>query len=149
MPEQRWKGFIKDYSGSTMMQCKIHKIIEYENISQIIKMQREFVITKIHWVMNKQIYNALDFSKKGREDFQFHEINGLEPAGWTEEAYDEAKGTEEKTFEEQCDDILKALNDHENAWPFRTAVNQRQAPDYYQVITEPMWIERIMDNVAN
>ena len=38
MPEARWKGFIKDYSGSTMMQCKIHKGIDYENISNTIKM---------------------------------------------------------------------------------------------------------------
>ena len=33
MPETRWKGYIKDYSGSTMMQCKIHKGIDYENES--------------------------------------------------------------------------------------------------------------------
>lgn len=97
--------------------------------------------------MNKQIYPALDFNKMKGEDYQFNQIGGLEPAGWTEQDYDQAKGTEEKTFEEQCDDILKALTDHENAWPFKTAVNQRQAPDYYQVITEPMWIERIQENV--
>jgi hypothetical protein len=33
-----------------------------------------------------------------------------------------AKGTEEKTFEEQCNDILKALYENENAWPFRLPV---------------------------
>jgi histone acetyltransferase len=147
MPEARWKGYIKDYSGSTMMQCKIHKTIDYENISQTIKMQRERVINKIHSIMNTIVHSPLDFRNKGREDFSFAEITGLEPAGWTQKEYDEAKGTEEKTFEEQCDDILKALWDHENAWPFRTAVSQRQAPDYYQVITEPMWIEKIQKSV--
>lgn len=147
MPETRWKGFIKDYSGSTMMQCKIHKGIDYENISSTIKQQREFVINKIHQIMNKQIYDALDFSKKGGNDYDFNEIKGLLEAGWNQKDYEEAKGTEEKTFEEQCEDILKSLYDHENAWPFRQPVSQRQAPDYYTVITEPMWLEKVKENL--
>jgi len=69
--------------------------------------------------MNKQIYDALDFSKKGGNDYDFNEIKGLLEAGWNQKDYEEAKGTEEKTFEEQCEDILKSLYDHENAWPFR------------------------------
>lgn len=69
--------------------------------------------------MNCRIHAALDFSKKGAQDFEFNEISGLLEAGWTQKDYEEAKGTEEKTFEEQCDDILKALYAHENAWPFR------------------------------
>lgn len=32
MPDSRWRGFIKEYSGSTMMQCKIHEKINYEDI---------------------------------------------------------------------------------------------------------------------
>lgn len=100
MPETRWKGYIKDYSGSTMMQCKIHKDIDYENISNTIKMQRDFIVSKIHQVMNQKIYEALDFSNKGGQDFEFQEILGLMEAGWTKKEYEEAKGTEEKTFSE-------------------------------------------------
>ena len=74
MPETRWKGYIKDYSGSTMMQCKIHKGIDYENISNTIKMQRDFIVSKIYQMMNQKIYDALDFSKKGGLDFEFDEI---------------------------------------------------------------------------
>ena len=147
MAESRFKGYIKDYSGSTMMQCKIHTGIDYENISSTIKMQRDSVIAKIHEIMNQKIYKALDFSRRGANDFEFNEIEGLIEAGWTQRAYNEAKGTEEKTFEEQCADILKALYDHENAWPFRTAVSPKQAPDYYTVITEPMWLEKIKQNL--
>jgi hypothetical protein len=29
MPESRWKGYIKDYNGSTMMQCKIDRDIKH------------------------------------------------------------------------------------------------------------------------
>ena len=147
MPETRWKGYIKDYSGSTMMQCKIHVGIDYENISYTIKMQRDFVISKIHEIMNKKVYKALDFSTRGGKDFEFHEVPGLIEAGWTVLQYESAKGTEEKTFEEQCNEILNALNDHENSWPFRQAVSQKQAPDYYTVITNPMWIEKIKEKL--
>lgn len=100
MPEARWKGYIKDYSGSTMMQCKIHKNIDYENISQTIKMQRDFVLDAIMAMMNQKIHSPLDFAKKGGNDFEFQEIPGLVEAGWTLKDYNEAKGTEEKTFEE-------------------------------------------------
>lgn len=100
MPESRWKGYIKDYSGSTMMQCKIYKGLDYVNISNTIKMQRDFVINKIHEIMNCKIHPALDFSNKGGKDFEFPEISGLLQAGWTQKEYEEAKGTEEKTFEE-------------------------------------------------
>ena len=46
--------------------------------------------------MNRQVYDALEW--KG-ENFEFHNIPGLKEAGWTKKAYEEAKGTEEKTFE--------------------------------------------------
>jgi len=88
MPDQRWKGYIKDYSGSTMMQCKIHKNIDYENISQTIVKQRDFVLNKIMSVMNKKIYPALDFSTRDGKDFEFSEIPGLVEAGWTKKLYD-------------------------------------------------------------
>ena len=101
MPETRWKGYIKDYSGSTMMQCKIHNGIDYAEISNTIKEQRAFVINKIHYIMNRQIYPVLDFATKRDQDFsfEFHEIPGLLEAGWTKKDYEEVKGSEEKTFE--------------------------------------------------
>lgn len=63
-------------------------------------MQRDFVINKIHEIMNCKVHNALDFTKKGAQDFEFNEIAGLLEAGWTQKDYEEAKGTEEKTFEQ-------------------------------------------------
>lgn len=45
---------------------------------------------------------------------------------------------EEKTFEQQCADILKALFEHVNSWPFQKAVDAKKVPDYYNIIKEPM-----------
>ena len=38
MQENRWKGYIKDYNGSTMMQCQIIKDIDYINISETLRL---------------------------------------------------------------------------------------------------------------
>ena len=40
MPVDSWKGYIKDYDGGTMMECKIHPTIDYSNVSNIIKKQK-------------------------------------------------------------------------------------------------------------
>ena len=75
--------------------------------------------------MNKRIYPALDFTTKVNQDFSFdfNEIPGVLEAGWTKKVYEEVKGSEEKTFEQQCTDILDQLTSHENSWPFRKAVS--------------------------
>lgn len=47
MSPDRWKGYIKDYEGGTMMECHVHPTIDYSRVSDIIKKQKEFVIKKI------------------------------------------------------------------------------------------------------
>ena len=47
MPNERWKGFIKDYEGGTMMECYVHPKLDYANVSDIIKEQRQFVIDTV------------------------------------------------------------------------------------------------------
>lgn len=47
MPSERWKGYIKDYEGGTMMECYVHPIIDYSRVSEIIKNQKDLVIKKI------------------------------------------------------------------------------------------------------
>ena len=37
MNQDRWKGFIKDYDGGTLMECYVHPNIDYGNISDLIR----------------------------------------------------------------------------------------------------------------
>lgn len=37
MNQERWKGYIKDYDGGTLMECFVHDKIDYGNVSDIIK----------------------------------------------------------------------------------------------------------------
>ena len=41
MTESRWKGYIKDYNGSTMMQCSIDRSIKHETLYQDIRKQKD------------------------------------------------------------------------------------------------------------
>ena len=63
-------------------------------------MQSDFVIAKIHEIINRKVYKQLNFGKRAGQDFEFSEIPGLVESGWTLQDYESAKGTEEKTFEE-------------------------------------------------
>jgi len=61
MPEPQWKGYIKTYEKSTMMQCRILKEIDYLNIYTTLRQQRDALIAKIFQVCNMRIYPGLNF----------------------------------------------------------------------------------------
>ena len=86
--------------------------------------------------MHAKKYEPLDFSKK--KEFTFEEVPGLQEAGWTKNEYREAKEGEEKTFEQSAKDILKRLENHDNSWPFKEAVDVTKVPDYPSVVKKPM-----------
>ena len=46
-------------------------------------MLSDYVIAKIHEILNRQVYKALDFSKRGGKNFEFSEVSGLVESGWT------------------------------------------------------------------
>lgn len=47
MSADRWKGYIKDYEGGTMMECHVYPTIDYSRVTEIIKMQKIYVAKKI------------------------------------------------------------------------------------------------------
>ena len=62
MPEPRWKGFIKDYSGSTMMQCMINKDIDYVNLSDTLKIQKDVKLWRYYYFIGYNRENQIDYS---------------------------------------------------------------------------------------
>lgn len=37
--------------------------------------------------------------------------------------------------------------DHDNSWPFRKPVDAKKVPDYYDIIKDPMDLEKIQTNL--
>ena len=73
----------------------------------------------------------------------------MREAGWDEATYLREKQADERSFEEQCNEVLDVLMQHENSWPFRKPVDREKVRDYYEVITQPMDLESVQKKVAN
>ena len=41
MPRKRWRGYIKDYDGGTLMECYVNPNIDFDNIYYDIKKQKD------------------------------------------------------------------------------------------------------------
>lgn len=107
MSPERWKGFIKDYEGGTMMECYVHPTIDYSRVSLIIKNQKEYVIEKIKELSMNQVTHdgkaleklAKTFVRKNsdgeQETFRIDPmlIPGVVEGGWTWEDHEELRKT--------------------------------------------------------
>lgn len=144
IPEEQYKGYIKHYDGGTIMDCYVNKKIDFKNISNIMKKQKEFIMNIIANIAHKRIYKGLDFTKK--KAYEFKDIPGLQEAGWNEEDYKNSV-EDEKTFEQHCIFIIEKLKTHKSAWPFLKPVSREEVSDYYDVITNPIDLQTITKRV--
>nr|GEV44149.1 histone acetyltransferase GCN5-like isoform X1 [Tanacetum cinerariifolium] len=61
----RWHGYIKDYDGGILMECKIDPNLPYTDLSTMIHGQRQAIDEKIRELSNCHIvYPGIDFQKK-------------------------------------------------------------------------------------
>lgn len=47
LPRAVWAGYIKDYEGGTIMQCKMLPKVDYLNVQELVARQREAILSKI------------------------------------------------------------------------------------------------------
>ncbi|KAM0675980.1 histone acetyltransferase [Gurleya vavrai] len=130
---KNWVGYIKDYDGGTMMQCKIYWEINYIKKDEFIERMKEDLIKKMS---KKSEFNII---RKGIDVSlikSVYDIPGLKEAKLSDEML------ALKSDGEKLVDILKfLLNDlqsHSSAWPFLFPVKKSEVPDYYNFINKPM-----------
>ncbi|PPS09696.1 hypothetical protein GOBAR_AA10963 [Gossypium barbadense] len=64
LERDRWQGYIKDYDGGILMECKIDPKLPYTDLSTMIRRQRQAIDEKIRELSNCQIvYPGIDFQK--------------------------------------------------------------------------------------
>ncbi|XP_068649472.1 histone acetyltransferase GCN5-like isoform X1 [Aristolochia californica] len=153
LDKDRWQGFIKDYDGGILMECKIDPKLPYTDLSTMIRRQRQAIDEKIRELSNCHIvYPGIDFQKKEagipRKILKVEDIPGLREAGWTPEQWGHSRfrtanaSADSVTYRTQLKNFMRALlklmNEHPDAWPFKEPVDARDVPDYYDIIKDPM-----------
>ncbi|RKO88308.1 acyl-CoA N-acyltransferase, partial [Blyttiomyces helicus] len=79
-----WMGYIKDYDGGTIMQCKMIPKVKYRELRNIITAQRNAVFDKIKENSHAHlVYPGLEAFRNGATSVLPQKIPGLLAAGWT------------------------------------------------------------------
>ncbi|KAI0516332.1 hypothetical protein KFK09_009004 [Dendrobium nobile] len=152
LEKERWQGYIKDYDGGILMECKIDPKLPYTDLSTMVRRQRQAIDEKIRELSNCHIvYSGIDFQKKEagipRKILKVEDIPGLREAGWTPDQwghsrYKPTNATDGLAYRQQLNvfmrGLLKMMNEHPDAWPFKDPVDARDVPDYYDIIKDPM-----------
>lgn len=150
MPRAQWKGFIKDYDGGTLMECRINQKVNYLDIRKMIQEQLSAVYTKINGISNSHsVHPGLPCFKDGSSQcIEIAAIPGVVEAGWkppsracqARDRYQQHIKERSPLTELQAKlgAVLKNCKNLKDAWPFHRAVDAKLVPDYYTVIKEPM-----------
>ncbi|WVZ58996.1 hypothetical protein U9M48_009206 [Paspalum notatum var. saurae] len=163
LDKERWQGYIKDYDGGILMECKIDPKLPYVDLATMIRRQRQAIDEKIRELSNCHIvYSGIDFQKKEagipRRLMKPEDIPGLREAGWTPDLWGHSKSRsafspDYNTYRQQLTNLMRILlkasllseqiladsmNEHPDAWPFKEPVDSRDVPDYYDIIKDPI-----------
>lgn len=164
LDKERWHGYIKDYDGGILMECKIDPKLPYTDLSTMIRCQRQAIDEKIKELSNCHIvYPGIDFQKKEagvpKISIKVDDIPGLREAGWTPEQYGHSRfktlnpsldgASNQKSLTAFMRSLLKAMHDHPDAWPFKEPVDARDVPDYYVIIKDPIDLKTMSRRVES
>jgi histone acetyltransferase len=144
MERDRWLGFIKDYDGGTLMECKINQQVDYLNLPSIIAEQRECVFEKIKEISQSHVVHEglSHFSDNNRTPMDPRDIPGVLEAGWRPQrsarAHDTQIAVHSSDLQAQLGFVLKSVRAMKDSWPFAEPVDAKQVTDYYNVIRYPM-----------
>jgi histone acetyltransferase len=165
MEREKWVGYIKEYDGGTIMECALEAQISYVDFPKNIRAQRECVEAKVREMTTAHVvYPGLTRFKDGGE-FGKHRITdplstikGLKEAKW--KAPDPPRyrlvhpgcGDGYPTIENLhkfMRSIVAIVKTHPDSWPFMSAVNKEEVPDYYEVVKDPTDIESVSERVES
>ncbi|CAM0912676.1 unnamed protein product [Alopecurus aequalis] len=138
--KERWQGYIKDYDGGILMECRIDQKLPYVDLATMIRRQRQ---------------KEADIPRRLMKP---EDIPGLREAGWTPDQWGHSKSrssfsSDYNTYRQQLTSLmrllLKSLIDHTDAWPFKEPVDPRDVPDYYNIIKDPIDLKTMSRRVES
>ena len=84
MPKERWRAYIKDYDGGTLMECAVNEYVDYTAIPKMVAAQRRFLYRKIKAAtMADVVWPGLQVFREGQQITNLLEqVPGVKEAGW-------------------------------------------------------------------
>ena len=144
MPRNQWFGFIKDYDGGTLMECRIQPCVNYLALKETMEYERAILNQKMEQISRSHIvHEPVPAFLEGKSEVQVQEIPGVLEAGWSpsKQPTSGASTTAYSPLTElsaRLAGILKQIRSLKDAWPFLEPVDPKQVPDYRKVIKNPM-----------
>ncbi|XP_034490434.1 histone acetyltransferase KAT2A-like [Drosophila innubila] len=144
-----YHGYIKEYSGATLMHCELHPSIVYTEFTSIVQQQSKILkeIIQEKQTGPQNIRRGLTCFKEGFRAIPIDSIPGLKDVGWKPQINTNRKAPNNNNIDELFDPsklmtvftcVLQAVRRHPLAAPFLSPVNTRDAPDYYKLVKYPM-----------
>eukprot|EP00917_Polyrhabdina_sp_WS-2016_P022187 GHVP01048176.1.p1 GENE.GHVP01048176.1~~GHVP01048176.1.p1 ORF type:complete len:336 (+),score=66.09 GHVP01048176.1:2-1009(+) len=144
--KEYWVGYIKDYDGGTLMQCRILKSINYLDQKYQIEKDKDFVQNTIKGFKKAlPMYPGLLGCRNKRKSIGIikpSDIPGLKEAGWLDEM-GFGGNKDEDHIKKNLYRILTALKQHPSSWPFLKPITEKDVPGYLDIIKNPIDLETI------
>jgi len=141
LDRSKWGGYIKDYEDSTLMHCALIPKIDYLEVSELIRSQKQAILKKLREISDSHLrYAGIKEFKNGAGRIAIENMPGLQKSGWNPKPYLELISEEsQKKIEEENRNLLNAIqNDYEVSWPFKEPVKPEEAPGYFDIISDPI-----------
>lgn len=156
LKEELYLGYIKDYEGATLMECKLTPNIVHTQLTSVIHIQKEIVRRLIQEKQSqmKQQYPGLTYFKQGHDrQIPIDQIDGInECYKGNLEIFRQIKEEEPETVDSiysQLSTILNLVKAHSAAWPFLKPVSTAEAPDYHEHIKYPMDLKTMSERLKS
>lgn len=145
------------------MECYVHPSIDYYRVPEMIKAQKEFILSRIRLTSksDKVVYPPLPkgwkptssgtgLSSRGNEAaIRAMAIPGVAEAGWTMAdllaSTNAAKDSDRQKshLKSELLSIVRKTEDQQFSWPFREPVDTTEVTDYLEVIKDPIDLSTI------
>uniref|UniRef100_A0A915E2G8 Histone acetyltransferase n=1 Tax=Ditylenchus dipsaci TaxID=166011 RepID=A0A915E2G8_9BILA len=146
LPVERYKGYIKDYEGATLMGCFLHPKIIYTKYKTMFRNMRD-----LYKCVLEEKYPSIG-RKFGGIEHLFQENEGKVLSNQMIPGFDTLASSEE--LSESIEDatnlfrsIITKLKADKNAWPFLEPVDADDVPEYSDHIQFPIDLRTISDNI--
>lgn len=156
LKQENYLGYIKDYEGATLMECKLTRSIVHTQLTSVIHIQKEIVKRLIQdkQASLRKKYPGLNYFKKGYDrQIPIDQIDGINDCykdnlNVFRQVKEENPETADSIYS-QLTTILNQVKSHSAAWPFQKPVSIEEAPDYHDHIKYPMDLKTVGERLKN